>query len=186
MKLKKPITLTITNTAAVVAFAEMLHQPRSFYTERIIRLSEFSMQVTKNPSETVQKQIADQLTAQGIDYRTWEPPQPLKIASHEVTANPDGSIKVGCTDVSRAELVAAYELSTEAMQGEWPKWWRSPFGTLFSANSADDWGVIYDKSGNGFTPRTEKHGLKMEAHAKDCKLIPLTALEAARILEGKQ
>lgn len=87
-----------------------------------------------------------QLTVQGIDYRTWEPPQPFKIGAHETTFNPNGSIKVGCTDIERATLVEVLKRSDEAMkgEGEWPKYYQQNGGIVYRCVSDTDYGQYFE------------------------------------------
>lgn len=181
-KLKKPIVVTIDNIPSAVAITDLLNQPPHYYPQRVLRLAKYGASISKTPGDTVQKDIADQLAAQGINWSTWEPPQPVTLFGDDLEALPTGALKWRDSLISRPTLEAAYKLSTEAMQGVWPKWWSNE-RYLYRADSTDDLGTVYPPGANPFKAGV---GGPMVEYAKANDFKPLTTIEAARILEGKR
>lgn len=133
-KLKKPITITITHVENAID-----HLIRCDSGTPVISERHLAMNLAANNGE-MWNQIEAGLSAQGINWRTWEPPQPFKIGSHETTFNPNGSIKVGCTDIDRATLVEVLKRSDEAM---WPKWFKCPSGEVMRCNDESHAGTYF-------------------------------------------
>lgn len=121
-KLKEPITFTIETVDEAVALWHRLNAGHDYLTgyykgrKPNVRTLLFEM------GTLLFNKIDRPLQEAGVDADQWEPPQPFKIGAHETTFNPNGSIKVGCTDIDRATLLEVLKRSEQAM---WPKYYRS-------------------------------------------------------------
>lgn len=172
--LKTPITITIKHVENAVAVALMLRyefKPDSSSRQEAIK---FGM----NPDEAT-SQIESALVAQGIDYRTWEPPAPLKVGPHEVTALDNGGLKVGCTTIDRATIEKLYAASNEGMQGDWPKWFARSGGKefVFKLDNENRGQILRADGRNGFC------NWKLSEMAGQ-GATQITAAEADAILKG--
>lgn len=113
------------------------------------------------------RQVYPALENQGIDWRTWQPTPPFRIAGHEATFNPDGSIKVGCATVSSEEFREISKRQSESLAqaaqkaspqpdgcnaepaSEYPKYWFSRFCFgIWRAASPNDTGRHFDAGGD--------------------------------------
>ena len=180
-KLKTPITVTITHIENAV---------------NICRADEFARGRTPSdnfvpgaiPNEIIRGQVIPALREQGIEWDTWQPTPPFRIAGHETTFNPDGSIKVGCTTVSSNEFKAAQDKRTEAMnascdgcsaqESEFPKYWQTVGDCILEALSEGDFGIRHDRIGSQET--TADTGVMVE-FCKRFNHVPIPRVEA----EGK-
>lgn len=112
LRLKQPITLTITSTAFAVWLCRVLNWPEAAYEtvtkcytsyggthEEISKAAYFS-------SEIVRRELQEQVEKQGVDYRKWAPKvdPPIMIGNDEVAFFTDGSIKVGCQHINSAKV----------------------------------------------------------------------------------
>lgn len=133
-KLNKPITATFENVEnAVVAMIR--------FTTSIQLGSERERRVNDGvDSRSATNQIESALSAQGIDWRTWEPPQPIYIAGCEADFKSNGDVKLGSETLDRATLEKVYAESNKAMGKveEWPKYFRRVNGGVARFTSETD------------------------------------------------
>lgn len=183
-RLKTPITVTIhhvENALNIMRAYDYAKDSPHWKASRIL-------------SDAVPNEIGGQIQAglepQGIDWLTWTPPVPFKIAGHETTFNPDGSIKVGCTTVSSNEFKAVQDKRTEAMNAsyngcsaqeqEYPRFWRTTGNTIMEARSVDDIGICHSKHGSVET--SEAGGKMVEFCERHCH-VPITRTSAAKQIQ---
>lgn len=120
--LKTPITTTIATVEGAVLFAAIVHCGSwllkgvsenliglgiNIPEDRLIAMAKANGgRAHKGPLE--EKQIARDLLAQGIDWKTWQPLTPITIGGYPVEFKPD-CIKVGCKTIPHATVKAIAE-----------------------------------------------------------------------------
>ncbi len=183
-KLKQPITITIHHVENAIC-AAMLHFERPRTTSLSIHRNLPVINDAALDGE-VFDQITSALKSQCIDWNTWLPEPPFKVAGHEAVFNPDGSVKVGCTTISASEIAEILKRRDKAMvvvnsaQSEWPKFYDNRAGVVWVARSESDLGMFISAS-DGSRSESLSRPTAMRWCA-DCKYKRLTRAEAARIL----
>lgn len=115
--LKQPITVTFDCVERAIVIAALCHvkdadecafvdKINGFKSGRTLSLRDAYCHVYTETA--VISQIDNQLRSQGIDWRTWQPPTPIKIGSYTVEFQKD-AIKVGCKTVPHATVKAILE-----------------------------------------------------------------------------
>lgn len=140
-KLLQPILLKIETHEQAVAVWHRLNVGTSYMAGYChIKDLPWLSDIMDSEAHPTWKPLHEEMKLRGINPKEEppEPPQPFKIGSHDTTFKPDGSIKVGCTDIDRATLVEVLKRSDEAMEGEWPKYWlHDDAKQVYKATSAD-------------------------------------------------
>ncbi len=121
-------------------------------------------------------QVEPALKLQNIDWNTWLPEPPLKVAGHEAVFNPDGSVKVGCQVITSKDVDEILKRREKAMVKEWPKYYMpTGIGGIYRARHADDLGQHRSLYGEW----CDCGGLTMEAACSAGWVKRITASEAA-------
>lgn len=179
-KLKKPITITITHVENAVWAALKL---RSEWDENAPRHQAIEGSMAWSQ---MGHSVYELLQAEGIDYRTWEPPQPIYIAGCEADFKSNGNVKLGSETLDRATLVEVLKRSDEAMNNaepEWPKFWR--YGKSRLVYKAEDEHCFGHLSANGGPWSDCPMGGSMVEFARRDELFkPIPRAEASAILGG--
>ncbi len=133
-------------------------------------------------------QVEPALKLQNIDWNTWLPEVPLKVAGHEAVFNPDGSVKVGCQVIASKDVDEILKRREKAMvkpdaatcaESEWPKYWVTETGNVYCAHSANDGGLVRSKAASKWSLTDSR---PMEEYATKKGMTKLTRAEAAKIL----
>lgn len=146
-KLKKPITITLETVEEAVSICHRLNASYTYF-----RNGDYPHKPCFVDSRNYQySELNGKLKSQGINFLTWQPPAPLKAGEYDVEVLPNGDLKVGCQLITRAQLEANYQASTDALASEqkeeWPKWFVLRDGGFMKVSSADDWGTYYHLDG---------------------------------------
>jgi len=177
MKLKTPITITITTAENAVATAI-----RSYSSFCRVEHPNYLKIISGALPGEVANQIESQLREQGIDFNTWIPPQPFRIAGRECEFNVDGTVTLSCgTVVSNEEIDAFLKRREEAKEPEWPKYWLFNLTNLvFRSKHASDGGQFFGSRQNVWHGTTDT---PMAEHAaKFPSYKPITRAEAMAIV----
>lgn len=178
--LKKPITITIAHVENAVATSMLIRDALGKCDHKNYELIN-----SEAPNGEIRNQLDAALAAQGIDWNTWLPEKPFTIGGHEATFNPDGSVTVGCTTVSSAEMdeVIKRRLQTGAKDrffqycGDVDMVWKwSPIDGLW----------IMRRGGNPIRAFDETSLADLEHSVKRGARKELTCAEAAEIVGGEQ
>ncbi len=180
--LKTPITITFTHVENAVA-AAMVTQAK--YTS--CGHPNFDAVSCPRVQPEFGPQMRAALESQGIDWNTWLPEAPFKVAGHEAVFNPDGSVKVGCQVIASKDVDEILKRREKAMApvnsaapSEWPKYYDNGAGVVWVARSESDLGMFISAS-DGARSESLSRPTAMRWCA-DCKYKRLTRAEAAKIL----
>lgn len=178
-KLKQPITITIEHVENAVA-ALIKSEWFRYHNERAkpdVSAREWDIMGNVAKHETF-NQLVSALSAQGIDWRTWIPPQPLTIGGHAAEFSADGSMKFGDITVSSEQFAEIVKRREEAMQGEWPKYFLG--STLWRSRSAKHRGEFFD--GNQWQTSSDPDPLTECVEHDSTILKPTTRAKAAELI----
>lgn len=107
MKLKQPITITITDPAFAVLLCRILNWATDAYAaisghyepHTHPLLNEFYQE-----RHQIRSHLDRELNSQGINYMTWQPEPTISVGDHRVDFNADGSLDVGCEHISSEQM----------------------------------------------------------------------------------
>jgi hypothetical protein len=173
MKLSKPITIRINHVEDAVWMA-------MYYSHDQPMPKHNNAQAILNSPDggEVASQLFPQIECNGINWRTWLPPQPFKIAGRECEFNADGAVKLSCGTVISSAEIEEFEKRREEAKKPKTMYWRANYsGNVYRAAAESEVGEFFkDGEWRG------SYGRSMGDWASYKMCTPITRSEAAAII----
>jgi hypothetical protein len=181
MKLQKPIVLTMTDVRQAIWLMMYLTESQPMPIHQNAK----AMQIPSNEyddSLSTRGQIERQLKEQGIEWNTWLPLQPFKIADRECTFNADGTVKLSCGTVISNEAIAEFlKRRDEAERSNYLYWLDVRYGfgkrAVYRAPNKSDVGEFFESGA-----WTKSSGVAMESWQSVGGCKPITRADAIQIV----